>query len=58
MPTLRLDDKRWVLLEEMAVEMTIKTKKPVSVPQIIRSIIDKEITGSKEIKSNKNDELS
>ena len=43
MPTLRLDDKRWRELEKKAVEMTIKIQKPVTVPEILKALIDKDI---------------
>ena len=48
MPTLRLDDKRWRELEKKAVEITIKKQKPVTVPEILRALIDKDL---KELKS-------
>lgn len=43
MPTVRIDDKRWRELEKKAVEITIKKQKPISVPQILKTLIDKEL---------------
>ena len=43
MPTLRLDDKRWRELEKKAVEITIKKTKPVSVPEVLKALIDKSL---------------
>lgn len=41
MPTVRIDDKRWRELEKKAVEVTIKTQKPCTVAEVIKSLIDK-----------------
>lgn len=41
MPTLRLDEKRWREIEKKAVDMTIKTQKPVTVPEVIKAVLDK-----------------
>ncbi|WP_171757587.1 hypothetical protein [Vibrio sp. 03-59-1] len=48
MPTLRLDDNRWRELEKKAVEITIKKTKPVSVPEVLKALIDKSLKDLKE----------
>ncbi len=48
MPTLRLDDVRWRELEKKAVDITIKKQKPVTVPEVLKALIDKEL---KELKA-------
>lgn len=48
MPTLRLDDNRWRELEKKAVEITIKKTKPVSVPEVLKALIDKSLKELKE----------
>lgn len=48
MPTLRLDDPRWRELEKKAVEITIKKKKPVTVPEVLKALIDKSLKDLKE----------
>ncbi|EIE1223072.1 hypothetical protein [Vibrio parahaemolyticus] len=48
MPTLRLDDKRWRELEKKAVEITIKKTKPVTVPEVLKALIDKELKNLEE----------
>ncbi|MEZ9437488.1 MULTISPECIES: hypothetical protein [Vibrio] len=55
MPTLRLDDKRWRELEKKAVEITIKKTKPVSVPEVLKALIDKSLKELQEedVKGNK-----
>ncbi|EKO3715630.1 hypothetical protein P0F05_003337 [Vibrio metschnikovii] len=48
MPTVRIDDKRWRELEKKAVEITIKKTKPISVPEVLKSLIDKSLKELKE----------
>ena len=50
MPTVRVDGCRWKKLEEMAVKATVIKGKPVTVPEIIRGIIDEKL--SKNERSN------
>ncbi|EGR2117533.1 hypothetical protein D0C17_06300 [Vibrio cholerae] len=47
MPTLRLDDARWRELEKKAVDITIKKTKPVTVPEVLKALIDKELKNLK-----------
>lgn len=48
MPTLRLDDARWRELEKKAVDITIKKTRPVTVPEVIKALIDKSLKELKE----------
>lgn len=39
MPTLRLDEKTWLQIEEACVELTIIKRKPVTVPELTKQIL-------------------